>query len=131
MLLRPHRDLSSARACFVLPTYRRRFVPEEVITDKHPAYVRAVRDVVLGTLPMRHGLHRAFGPDTKPINWSHVSTKDRLRPMHGHQSIRTAHRPPTASTRRRAPPPGRGTLRAAPAAKRSPRSSAHVNFASS
>ncbi len=92
VLLRTHRDLDSARAFFVLATSRRRAAPEEVITDKHPAYVRAVRDEVPGAQHTQSGLHRANGPDTKPIERSHVPTKDRLRPMRGLQSIRTGQR---------------------------------------
>ncbi len=90
--LRTHRDRDSARACFVRATYRRRAVPEEVITDKHPAYVRAVRDEVPGAQHTQRGLRRANGPDTKPIARAHVPTKERLRPMRGLQSIRTGQR---------------------------------------
>ncbi len=92
VLLRTHRDLDSARAFFVLATYRRRTTPEEVITDKHPAYVRAVRDEVPGATHTQSGLHRRSGLDTKSIERSHVPTKDRLRPMRGLQSIRTGQR---------------------------------------
>ncbi|MDP9372926.1 MAG: IS6 family transposase [Chloroflexota bacterium] len=92
VLLRAHRDLDSARAFFVLATYRRRAAPEEVITDKHAAYARAVREEVPGAIHTQSGLHRASGPDTKPIERSHVPTKDRLRPMRGLQSIRTGQR---------------------------------------
>ena len=92
VLLRAHRDLDSARAFFVLAVYRRRRAPEEVITDKHPAYVRAIRDEVSGATHTQSGLHRKSGPDTKPIERSHVPTKDRLRPMRGLQSIRTGQR---------------------------------------
>jgi len=49
VLLRAHRDLDSARAFFILATYRRRTTPEAIIIDKHPAYVRAIRDEVPGT----------------------------------------------------------------------------------
>jgi hypothetical protein len=72
--------------------YRRHALPEEVITDKHPAYVRAVRDEVPGATHTQSGLHRRRGPDTKSIERSHVPTKDRLRPMRGLQSIRTGQR---------------------------------------
>ena len=92
VLLRARRDLDSARAFFVLATYRRRATPDEVITDKHPASVRAVRDEVAGATHTRSGLHRKRGPNTKPIERSHVPTKDRLRPMRGFQSIRTGQR---------------------------------------
>jgi transposase-like protein len=92
VVLRTHRDLVSARAFFVLATYRRRVTPEEVITDKHPADVRAIRDEVSTAVHTPSGLHRASGPDTRPIARSHVPTKDRLRPMRGLQSIRTGQR---------------------------------------
>jgi len=90
--LRTRRDLASARACVVLATYRRRAAPAAVITDKHPAHTRATRDEVPGAAHRRSGLHRASGPDTKPIERSHVPTKDRLRPLRGRQSIRTGQR---------------------------------------
>ena len=92
VLLRTRRDLDSARAFFILATYRRRAAPDEVITDKHPAYVRAIREEVPGAAHTPSGLHRKSGPDTKPIERSHLPTKDRLRPMRGLQSIRTGQR---------------------------------------
>jgi IS6 family transposase len=92
VLLRAHRDRASARAFFVLATYRRRATPDEVVTDKHPAYACAVREEVPGAVHTPSGLHRASRPDTKPIERSHVPTKDRLRPMRGLQSIRTGQR---------------------------------------
>jgi len=92
LLLRTHRDLDSARAFFVLALYRRRAAPDEVITDKHPAYARTVREEVPGARHTQSGLHRAHGPNTKPIERSHLPTKDRLRPMRGLQSIRTGQR---------------------------------------
>ncbi len=92
VLLRTHRDLQSARAFFVLAAHRRSAVPDEVITDKHPAYVRAVRDEAPGAAHTQSGLHRAGGPTTKPVERSHGPTKDRLRPMRGLQSIRTGQR---------------------------------------
>ncbi len=92
VLLRAQRDLDSARAFFVLATYRRRANPDEVITDKHPAYARAIREEVPKATHTPSGLHRASGPDTKAIERSHLPTKDRLRPMRGLQSIRTGQR---------------------------------------
>jgi transposase-like protein len=38
------------------------------------------------------GIHRASGPDTKPVERSHLPTKDRLRPMRGLRAIRTGQR---------------------------------------
>jgi IS6 family transposase len=91
VLLRTRRDLDRAgvlRPGDVPPPG----TPDEVITDEHPAYVRAVRDEVAGAQHTPSGLHRANGPDTKPIARSHVPTKDRLRPMRGLQAIRTGQR---------------------------------------
>jgi IS6 family transposase len=92
VLRRAPRDLNSARAFFVLVTYRRRSTPDEVITDKHPAYARAIRQAVPTATHTPSGLHRASGPDTEPVERSHLPTKDRLRPMRGLQSMRTGQR---------------------------------------
>ena len=46
VLLRAHRDPESARVLFVLAMYHPRVAPEEMITDKHPAYARAIREEV-------------------------------------------------------------------------------------
>ncbi len=92
IVLRTHRDVDSARAFFVLATYRRRSTPDEGSTDKHPAYARAIRDEVPGATHTQRGRHRKRGPDTTPIARSHVPTKDRLRPMRGLPSIRTGQR---------------------------------------
>jgi len=78
VLLRAHRDLDSARACFVLAIRRRRAAPDEVITDKHPAYARAVREEVPRATHTQSRLHRASGPDTTPVERSHLPAKDRL-----------------------------------------------------
>ena len=43
VLLRTQRDLASAEAFFIRATARRQTVPTEVVTDKHQAYVGAVR----------------------------------------------------------------------------------------
>jgi len=92
VLLRAHRDLDSARAFFLLATYRRRTTPDEISTDKHPADVRAVRDEGPGATHIQSGLHRRGGLATTSIERSHVPTKDRLRPMRGLQSTRTGQR---------------------------------------
>ena len=71
---------------------RRQTVPAEVITDKHQAYVRAVRERVSGAMHVRTGLHRTSGQTTKAIERSHLPIKDRLRPMRGLHSIATGQR---------------------------------------
>jgi transposase, IS6 family len=92
VLLRAQRDLASAEAFFVQATARRQKVPTEVITDKHQAYVRAVRERASGAMHVRTGLHRAGGQTTKAIERSHLPIKDRLRPMRGLHSIATGQR---------------------------------------
>ncbi len=64
VLLRSRRDLGSARAFFVLAVSRRRATPEAMLTDQHPAYVRALRDEVPGAAHRQSGRHRASGVDT-------------------------------------------------------------------
>jgi transposase-like protein len=88
-LLRPQRDLDSARAFLQQAKRRRAARPATVITDKHAAYGRAVRRHVPRAVHVRTGLHRARGETTKPVERSHVPVKDRLRAMRGLQSIAT------------------------------------------
>ena len=61
VLLRERRDLESARAFFDLAIARRGVRPTVVISDKHPAYRRAVRRRGGRATHVRTGLHRAWG----------------------------------------------------------------------
>jgi transposase-like protein len=92
VLRRERRDLASARAFFEQAIARRGVRPRVVVTDKHPAYRRAVRRRTWRATHIRTGLHRARGETTKPAERSHVPIKDRLRSMRGLQSIATGHR---------------------------------------
>ena len=92
VLLREQRDLASARAFFEQATRRRGVRPETVVTDKHPAYGRAVRSHARRATHIRTGIHRARGETTKPIERSHAPVKDRLRAMRGVRSIATGQR---------------------------------------
>jgi transposase-like protein len=92
VLLRAHRDLESARAFFRQAIERRGTVPEAIITDKHPAYPRAIREEAPEATHVASGLHRAVGPTTKAVERSHVPIKDRVRPMRGLQRIATGQR---------------------------------------
>ena len=90
VLLRAHRDLDSAKAFLAQAIERRGVTPQEVITDGHQAYQRAVREEAPEAVHIVTGLHRAPGhPTTQPIERSHVPVKDRVRPMRGLQSIAT------------------------------------------
>src|SRR3712207_7738385 len=59
----PYTTLFRSRA-----TARRQTVPTEVITDKHQAYVEAVRKHASEAMHVRTGLHRASGQTTKAID---------------------------------------------------------------
>ena len=92
VLLREKRDLKSAEAFFAQAIKRRGVVPEEVITDKHRDYLRAVRQHTPNAKHQRTGLHRERALTTKPIERSHVPIKDRLRSMRGLGSVETGQR---------------------------------------
>jgi transposase-like protein len=92
ILLRGQRDLDSARAFLQQARRRRAARPDTVITDKHPAYGRAVRRHVPRAIHVRTGVHRARGETTKAIERSHAPVKDRLRAMRGLRSVATGQR---------------------------------------
>lgn len=81
VLLREKRDLESAEAFLKQAIKRRGVVPKEVVTDKHRAYVRAVKQHAPNATHRRTGLHRKRALTTKPVERSHVPVKDRLRSM--------------------------------------------------
>ena len=54
-----------------------------MISDHHQPYVKAVQEVLPEAEHVRTGLHRARGETTKPIERSHVFTRDRLRAARG------------------------------------------------
>jgi transposase-like protein len=89
VLLRERRDLESAEAFFAQEIKRRGVVPDEVVTDKHQAYLRAVRPHLPNAKHRRTGLHRERALTTKPVERSHVPVKDRVRAMRSPGSIHT------------------------------------------
>ena len=92
VLLREKRDLESARAFFAQAIRRRGTVPEEVVTDKHRGYLRAVKLHAPKAKHCRTGLHRKRALTTKPVERSHVPIKNRTRPMRGLGAIETGQR---------------------------------------
>jgi transposase-like protein len=58
-------------------------IPDEVVTDHHQPYVKAVATMCPGAQHIRTGLHRAPGETTKAVERSHVPTRDRLRNSRG------------------------------------------------
>ncbi len=87
MLLREKRDVASAKAFFEQAIKRRGVVPDEVVTDKHRAYIRAVKQHAPNAKHRRTGLHRQRALTTKSIERSHVPIKDRVRPMRSLGSV--------------------------------------------
>ena len=92
VLLREKRDLESAKAFFEQAIERRGVVPDEVVTDKHRGYLRAVKLYAPKAKHRRTGLHRKRALTTKPVERSHVPIKDRTRPMRGLSSVATGQR---------------------------------------
>jgi transposase-like protein/predicted RNA-binding Zn-ribbon protein involved in translation (DUF1610 family) len=90
--LREHRDTASAEAFFEQALGRSGQVPSAIITDHHQPYVKAIQRAVPTAVHIRSGLHRATGETTKPIERSHVPTRDRLRSSRGLKTLRTGQR---------------------------------------
>jgi len=89
VLLRDHRDTASAEAFFRQAIERAERVPEEVVTDHHQPYVKAVATTCPGAQHLRTGLHRARGETTKAVERSHVPMRDRLRNSRGLKQTET------------------------------------------
>ncbi len=92
VLLRERRDRESAEAFFAQAIKRRGVVPGEVVTDKHRAYLQAVKQHAPNAKHRRTGLHRKRALTTKPIERSHVPVKDRVRAMRSLGSVPTGQR---------------------------------------
>src|SRR5258708_27521874 len=89
VVLREHRDTASAEAFFAQALGRSGQTPSAIITDHHQPYVNAIQRTVPTALHIRSGLHRVTGEPTKPIERSHVPTRDRLRAARGLKTLRT------------------------------------------
>src|SRR5918912_4292855 len=82
VLLREQRDLASAHAFFAQAILRRGVRPLLVVTDKHPAYQRAIRRHARRARHVRTGLHRACGETTKPMSFRCAAPeRSGLRPI--------------------------------------------------
>ncbi len=92
VLLREQRDTESAKAFFRHAHRRTRTTPTHVITDHHQPYVKAVQEELPQAEHVRTGLHRAREETTKPIERSHVFTRDRLRAARGVKTLTTGQR---------------------------------------
>jgi IS6 family transposase len=83
VLFREHRDTESATAFFRQALARTGWRPTLVISDHHQPYIKAVQEVLPEATHIRTGLHRTRGETTKPVERSHVPTRDRLRASRG------------------------------------------------
>jgi len=92
VLLREHRDTASAEAFFRQAIERSGVIPDEVVTDHHQPYVKAVATTCHGAQHIRTGLHRVRGETTKTIERSHVPMRDRLRNSRGLKRTETGQR---------------------------------------
>ena len=92
VLLREQRDTDSAKAFFRRARRRTRTTPTHVISDHHQPYVKAVQEELPEAEHVRTGLHRARGETTKPIERSHIATRDRLRSARGLKTMPTDQR---------------------------------------
>ena len=92
VLLREHRDTASAEAFFRQAIERCGVIPNEVVTDHHQPYVKAVATTCPGAQHVRTGLHRVRGETTKAIERSHVPMRDRLRNSRGLKRTDTGQR---------------------------------------
>src|SRR5262245_23302344 len=92
VLLRDKRDRASAEAFFRRALSRTDRAPHTVVSDHHQPYTKAVARVVPLARHIRTGLHRARGETTKPIERSHVPTRDRLRCSRGLRTVTTGQR---------------------------------------
>jgi putative transposase len=92
VLLQEHRDTAAAEAFFEQALGRSGDVPIAIVTDHHQPYVKAIQRTVPTAIHIRSGLHRANGVTTKPIERSHVPTRDRLRSSRGLKTVRTGQR---------------------------------------
>src|SRR5262249_38412828 len=63
-----------------------------VVSDHHRPYIKAVATTLPTARHIRTGLHRARGETTKPIERSHVATRDRLRGARGLKTVATGQR---------------------------------------
>ena len=92
VLFRDHRDRESAKAFFRRTLDTTGTAPTTIVSDHHHPYIAAVQEVLPEAQHVRTGLHRARGETTKPIERSHVPTRDRLRSSRGIKTLPTGQR---------------------------------------
>ena len=92
ILFREHRDTASAEAFFRRTLEAVGTAPTILVSDHHQPYIKAVQQVLPEATHVRTGLHRVSGETTKPIERSHIATRDRLRSSRGLKTLATGQR---------------------------------------
>jgi putative transposase len=92
VLFREHRDTESATAFLRRTLGSAGTTPSVVVSDHHQPYIAAVQEVLPQAQHVRTGLHRARGETTKPVERSHVPTRDRLRSSRGVKTLTAGQR---------------------------------------
>jgi transposase-like protein len=92
VLFREQRDTESATAFFRQALAHTGWRPTLVISDHYQPSIKAVQEVLPETEHERTGVHRARGETTKPIERSHIFTRDRLRAARGLKTLVTGQR---------------------------------------
>jgi transposase-like protein len=92
VLLRDHRDTTSAAAFFRQAIERAQLAPEEIVTDHHQPYVKAVATTCPGAQHIRPGAAPSTCETTKAIERSHMPMRDRLRNSRGLKRTETGQR---------------------------------------
>ena len=92
VLFREQRDTAAATTFFRRTLRHTGTVPTTLISDHHQPYIQAAREVFPEAEHIRTGLHRARGETTKPIERSHIATRDRLRASRGLKTLDTGQR---------------------------------------
>src|SRR5438105_99984 len=77
---------------FISAMLHRARPPDEVVSDYHQPYMKALEHIWPDVRHRRSGLYRARGVTTKPIERSHIPTRDRLRNSRGLKTIASAQR---------------------------------------
>lgn len=92
VLLREQRDTLSAEAFFHQAHERAGCLPDEIVSDYHQPYIKALQRTCPSVRHVRSGFHRARGVTTKPVERRHIPTRDRLRNTRGLKTTATAQR---------------------------------------
>ena len=86
-MLSEHRDMAAAQACFRLAKAATGLTPDQVTTDGHGPYPRAIRST-----RRRHVVHRTSAHENNRLEQDHRGVKGRTRCMRGFKSLASTER---------------------------------------